>query len=314
MRPRGRSDRAIFERLQAAEAVAARLRALTDSLGPDFISMRFYVRIRVKGYDSIVKKISMRRRKKDRELYSLENITDLVGFRIVTLYDDDIPTAIEHLFRLIRMGSSEPIRPEGTLSRPDQSSVVPAPPADPRQRRGSDRGAIEVPLFQPLHDEVPTEWDVIREVIFFTRRPGSPEDIYKFCHETLLKTLENRFGQESDEYRRHIDKIKLRDVEKEAKAEAEDPDTADEEKEMGDGYSSMHLILNAVSRVGTDSDGQPLLVQVPIEVQVRTAAEDIWGEINHQLSYKATNLYVWTPDLEDAYSRARADSRIIKES
>lgn len=312
MRPRGRSDRAIFERLQAAEAVAVRLRALTDSLGPDFISMRFYVRIRVKGYDSIVKKISMRRRKKDRELYSLENITDLVGFRIVTLYDDDIPTAIEHLFRLIRMGSSEPIRPERTVSRPGQSSVGQIPPADPRERRGSDHGAIEVPLFQPLHDGAPTEWDVIREVIFFTRRPGSPEDIYKFCYEKLLETLRRRFGEESDEYRRHIDKIRLRDVEKEAKAEA--PETADEDKEIGDGYSSMHLILNAVSRVGMDSDGQPLLVQVPIEVQVRTAAEDIWGEINHQLSYKTTNLYVWTPDLEEAYSRARADSRIIKES
>src|ERR1700687_472195 len=135
MRPRGRSDRAIFERLQAAEAVAARLRALTDSLGPDFISMRFYVRIRVKGYDSVVKKIYMRRRKRGKELYSLENITDLVGFRIVTLYDDDIKTAIEHLFRLIRMGSSEPLRSDG----------------------------LDTPLFKPLHDGNATEWDVIRE-------------------------------------------------------------------------------------------------------------------------------------------------------
>jgi ppGpp synthetase/RelA/SpoT-type nucleotidyltranferase len=287
MRPRGRSDRAIFERLQAAEAVAARLRALTDSLGPDFISMRFYVRILVKGYDSVVKKIYMRRREKGKELYSLEDITDLVGFRIVTLYDDDIRTAIEHLFRLIRMGSSEPIRSEGV---------------------------VDVPLFNPLYDESPTEWDVIREVIFFTRRPGSREDVYKVSYETLLRKLADRFGGDSNEFRRHKDKIRLRDVEEEIETEADDPEEADEEKETSDGYSSMHLILNAVSRIGTDSDGDPLLVQVPIEVQVRTAAEDIWGEINHQLSYKAKNLYVWTPELKKAYDRTRADSRFIKDS
>jgi ppGpp synthetase/RelA/SpoT-type nucleotidyltranferase len=275
MRPRGRSDREVFETLQAAEAVATRLRALTDSLGPDFISMQFYVRIRVKSYDSIIKKIYGKRREAGRELYALEDVTDIVGLRIVTLYDDDVKKALNHVLALV----------EANGAGLDQT-----------------KGRLDQPLFKPIRTvKKPTEWDFIREVIFFHRGRGGSKDIYKECHETLLKQLRKRFRRNRTSYRLHRKKITLRDPEKESDRENVDSFASQ-------GYSSIHLVLNAVANVGLRS------IDVPIEVQMRTAAEDIWGEINHQLFYKARDSYVWTPTLQTTYDDMLDDSNSIKKS
>jgi ppGpp synthetase/RelA/SpoT-type nucleotidyltranferase len=275
MRPRGRTDREIFERLHAAGAVAVRLRALTESLGPDFASTQFYTRIRVKSYDSIIKKIYSKRRKKGKELYSLEDVTDIVGFRIVTLYDDDLMGAVKHVLRLVR-SNGQGLSKAG--ASPDQL------------------------LFKPLRKGKPTEWDFIREAIFFTRRDGHRRtDAYRICHESFVKMLEDSFDKNSEIFKLHRGKIKL----PEAKEEEEMPQSEGHSPEP-DSYSSIHLILNAFSMLG------PEPIDIPIEVQIRTAADDIWGEIDHQLFYKAKNLYVWTPSLHDVYQEMHDDSELIK--
>jgi len=44
-------------------------------------------------------------------------------------------------------------------------------------------------------------------------------------------------------------------------------------------YSSIHIVVLA-NGPGTDAD------RVPVEVQIRTSLEDVWGEIDHRLRYK----------------------------
>ena len=46
------------------------------------------------------------------------------------------------------------------------------------------------------------------------------------------------------------------------------------------GYRSLHLIM----RVPVQEDGQPLMI--PVEIQLRTSAMDIWASIEHDAFYK----------------------------
>lgn len=54
-------------------------------------------------------------------------------------------------------------------------------------------------------------------------------------------------------------------------------------EEKGSRYSSIHLILRCI---GHGSEGA---VDVPVELQIRDAFEDVWGEIDHALQYKFNN-------------------------
>lgn len=256
-----RSDAEIFEILQAAEDVAERLKALTSSLGPDFFSTQFYTRIRVKTYSSIIQKLNKKRweassevaeerdegepKKAAAEPYSFYRMTDLVGFRIVTLYDDDIKRAIEHLLSFIRASSGF----EEALFSP----------------------------FEPAEEDKNDPWDFVREAIFFRRKQvEGVKDIYEALHDDIEARFVERFGEQTPLFNHHKKKLKLR-------------------RPVAGDYSSAHFVLNARGKI------RKTVVDIPVEVQIRTASEDIWGEINHRLYYKAKDFYVWTAALQKTY-------------
>ena len=262
MPSRNRTDQGIFETLQAAEAVAQRLRALIRSLGQQPITTQFYTRIRVKSYDSAVKKVYAKRRTTRNELYSFFDITDLVGFRIVTLYDDDIEKAVDYIFALLEASRRSP-HPIFTPFR----TLIPA---------GSTADKL-------------TRWDFVREILFFRRmQRGKKADIYGQVRTRLRLQLRKQVTDDKL-LKHHMAKLKIREPENED-------------------YSSIHILLNATETIRSEP------VEIPIEVQIRTAAEDIWGEINHQLLYKAKDLYVWTPSLANIVREMQDDSSSIKKS
>jgi ppGpp synthetase/RelA/SpoT-type nucleotidyltranferase len=250
------ADQRIFDRLTAAEGVAERLRALTGSLGPDFLSTQFYTRVRVKSYDSAVKKVYTVRRVWKEPLYSFADIEDIVGLRIVTLYEDDILKAFDHLFfGMIKTGS--------TLSQP---------------------------LFKLLAPPKSQSWNYIKSVRVY-RRPrveNQPPDVYGAAAETLKARIKKEFKDAPQLLRAHLDKFK--------------------DHSRPDDYSSLHIILVALGR---SKDRE---VEIPVEVQIRTAGEDIWEEINHELSYKATDLYIWSPKLDEDYDDVKRHSADFKKT
>jgi ppGpp synthetase/RelA/SpoT-type nucleotidyltranferase len=254
-----RTDQEIFETLQAADAVAQRFRALIASSGQDFAYTQFYTRIRVKSYNSIIQKIQRKRRQEGDELFSFHDITDIVGFRIVTLYDDDINNAINDLLKLIDAGG----RFGESLFKP----------------------------YKPLNPERLTTWDFIKEVESYPRL-RQRDDVHWKAHHRVRAEITKQVGSDQKTLNHHLSKLKLK--------LAKDDDQQE--------YSSTHFLLNATSTVGKKE------INVPIEVQIRTAVEDIWGEIDHQIFYKAEDLYVWTPRLEEIYAEMRMDSQAVKEA
>lgn len=67
-------------------------------------------------------------------------------------------------------------------------------------------------------------------------------------------------------------------------------------------YSSAHF--NFVASGYSDNRVE----DVTVEFQIRTAAEDIWSEINHKYLYKSNNPYIWTPKIQDTYRELGDDS------
>jgi ppGpp synthetase/RelA/SpoT-type nucleotidyltranferase len=268
-----KSDTEIFEVLQAAEDVAERLRALTGSLGPSFFSTQFYTRLRVKTYSSIIQKLNKKRwedtpeavdeknssakvgtgstRKSAVEPYSFHRMTDVVGFRIVTLYDDDIRRAIEHLLSFIRASSGFQDALFSPFNAPEDGDSAPDGSQDP--------------------------WDFVREAIFFRRKHvEGVKDVYELLYEDIEAQFTERFGARTLLFDHYKSKLKLR-------------------RPVAGDYSSVHFVLNARGRI------RKAVVDIPVEVQIRSASEDIWGEINHRLYYKAKDFYVWTTALQKTY-------------
>lgn len=64
-------------------------------------------------------------------------------------------------------------------------------------------------------------------------------------------------------------------------------------------YSSVHVVLWA------NGPNQSMSDRVPVEVQIRTSLEDVWGEIDHRLRYKSR------AGLADAVSTASAERRSV---
>ena len=239
-------DHEIFQTLHSAEQVATRLRSLINSLGPSFRSKQFYIRVRVKSYESIGNKIYQKRLA--RPTYSLSHLTDIVGLRIVTLSDDDLKDAIEHLLHILE----------------------------------TSRGFHE-PLFSGR-----SRWDCVREVRFYKRHitESGQTDIYEQLYNELQSTLTKDIHPRQ-QLSFHREKFEL--VEPDIKT-----------------YSSAHFVLNAVGY------GSGTSRVVPIEVQVRTVAEDVWAELNHKLLYKAKDLYVWSKELAGSYHELDIDSKSLK--
>lgn len=105
--------------LTGSEQIAQRLRTLSASVGPSTQSQQFYTRIRVKGLDSIREKVDRHQRGEryaDPD-YSFRQLTDFVGFRIVTLYDSDLPSAVDYVVNLLLAGQTlrEPLFEPGLV-------------------------------------------------------------------------------------------------------------------------------------------------------------------------------------------------------
>lgn len=105
----------------AAEQVVQRLRTLSNSAGPSAQATKFYTRARAKSVGSILEKVERKRirSKKPQPNYSFRSITDIAGFRVVTLFDDQISTAIDYVLNIITSGIAlaEPLFLPYTSSR-----------------------------------------------------------------------------------------------------------------------------------------------------------------------------------------------------
>ncbi|MGB7433741.1 MAG: RelA/SpoT domain-containing protein [Ahrensia sp.] len=66
-------------------------------------------------------------------------------------------------------------------------------------------------------------------------------------------------------------------------------------------YSSIHIVANAEYRSGLKTRN------IPVEFQIRTVFEDVWGEIDHSLEYKIKTLYGDIPVRHKALHTANRD-------
>ncbi|WP_194473271.1 tetratricopeptide repeat protein [Bradyrhizobium sp. CCBAU 51753] len=166
----------------------------------------FYaVRSRVKPVKAILEKTQRKRREAGRGGYRPEDITDIVGVRVVTLFREDVIDALKMFLGLIKH--------QGTHFA-----------------------------------KSPFTKDSLKEGLIYTNATiGDPEAIT-----SRLRSVFESFG------------FPIKDT---------------NILQVQTGYSSIHLV--AFCSVKQD-DG---IVQVPIEIQIRTVFEDAWGEIDHKLRY-----------------------------
>ncbi len=162
--------------------------------------------------------------------------------------------------------------------------------------------AIEVgrSLDQPLFSGA-TVWDAVQRAKFYKRvaeegRPYGQQN----CFEP---------SQDADVYARCADQVKTRIA-----ADVSDPTAA---RALQDKfrvieptpqlYSSAHIYLNTFSYTLRPSK----VVQIPMEIQIRTAVEDIWSEVNHKLVYKGAN-GAWSLDIQTARNNLERNSATLK--
>jgi ppGpp synthetase/RelA/SpoT-type nucleotidyltranferase len=94
--------------LAGSEQVVQRLRDISAGAGPLIKSSIFYTRLRAKTAESIEGKIANRRRDPKTPDYSFRNLTDYAGFRIITLSDNDLISAIDFVLKIIKAGQYIP--------------------------------------------------------------------------------------------------------------------------------------------------------------------------------------------------------------
>jgi len=98
--------------LLGSEQIAQRLRMLIATVGPSTQASQFYTHVRAKTADSINEKIIRKQRGSEQEpakpYYSFRNLTDAVGMRIVTLYDDDLLAALTCIRDIVEAGQNLP--------------------------------------------------------------------------------------------------------------------------------------------------------------------------------------------------------------
>ena len=237
------------ERLHAAEQVAQRLGALISGSGPTLHSTQFYTRIRIKSAASVADKIHRKRIFENKHAYSLNDLTDIVGARVVTLYDHEFLAALDLILSTIRRGMTG-----------------------------------EEPTFRGA-----TIWDSFNHAKIYHRSGYEEYSIYyKKLRDAMRVSMLRELGEEKGEKLFH-DKLEY--------------DVAKPDK-----YSSAHIIFTA------NSYSASRITEIPIEFQIRSAAEDIWAEINHKLQYKIKNPFVWSAALQEDYFELRDDSSQLKSS
>src|SRR5262249_17854758 len=151
---------------------------------------------------------------------------DIVGLKLVTLYDDELPRAIELIADLLRAGQT---------------------------------------FVQPLiYGE--SIWTAIKEATFFVREGSSAAepDVYRACRERCVQLMRQDLVLPT-----LVDHLERR------------MKIVTQKQKRDYTYSSAHFVVNA--RYYSDNVAYP----VHVEIQLRTALEDVWGEVNHALLYKA---------------------------
>lgn len=251
-RPTWLSEMALQTLSTAHDAVAGASEVLNRLRGAFMLAMRsnsktvFYTRSRVKDPASIIEKLFDRQvRYGDR--YSIRSITDIVGYRLVVLYDDQLEAAFRLAVQVLRNchSSEDPLISDSEL------------------------------------------WGSIHEIKFFPRSADF-DDPYSALYRDLL-SKPAIVGKTTGDLRT---KIKLADP-------VGVPGSASS-------YSSMHIVVYAISY----SVGAPKLV--PLELQIRTAVEDIWSEISHENEYKVRKRNAWSPTLKKLYNSNTESVRTLK--
>lgn len=288
----------------AAEQVAQRLRSLSVSSGPSALAQQFYTRIRAKTPESIREKVSRKRRsalaqsrkieigiesgletfsseiveKNLKDLhYSYRDITDAVGFRIVTLYDEQLKTAIDYALTLIDSGqrlSSDPLfQNESILSL----------------RKPDVEGNTDciVSTFR---------WELFHEGLFI-RRDNVDGDPYAQAN----RYLENKIAVDCKGWNDVYKDFGPFDPSDFTNSRRIRTETRNQTR-----YSSAHLIFFALGYVGN------FIIKIPVEFQIRTAVEDIWAEIDHKLSYKSVSDSSWSHRHQIYHDQASAISLSLK--
>ena len=111
--------------------------------------------------------------------------------------------------------------------------------------------------------------------------------MYQECYDYLVAELQKTFDPTSPTYLVHYRKLIPIEPDKET-------------------YSSAHMVIDVLNHF----NGTPL--KIPVEVQIRTASEDIWAEINHRFHYKITNFHVWSAEIEKLHEELNANSSALK--
>jgi ppGpp synthetase/RelA/SpoT-type nucleotidyltranferase len=238
----------------AQEAIAGGSEVLTRLQGAFQLATKnnsktiFYTRSRVKDPGSIVEKLFDRQAAFGAQ-YTIKSITDIVGYRLVVLYDDQLEAALSFAIQVLR----NCYHSHDTLI------------ADPEL------------------------WSDIQEIKLFPRAPSDPADPYVKLHDEL-KANPGRIGKSVID---QTDKIR--------KA------TAEEMARKKSAYSSMHII------VYMNSYSQGSLKRIPLELQIRTAVEDIWSEISHENEYKVRRRNAWSPKLRELYDENNQSVGALKQ-
>ncbi|HTV71765.1 MAG TPA: RelA/SpoT domain-containing protein [Rhizobiaceae bacterium] len=209
--------------IAGADEVHNRLRAaftLASRDGSDFI---FYTRSRVKDPKSLADKV-LDRQDRYQTPYSVSDATDIVGYRVVVLYDDQLKRALD-----VTLGVLESCY------------------------HINDRLVETKDIFESIH-----------EIKMFPRHFET--DPYEEMYEYLC----DRFPFEKGK------KIKI--------------DKSEENE-----YSSLHII------VYLNCYGLSSIRKIPVEIQIRTAIEDIWAEVSHKNKYKVKRRDIWSPGLLKLY-------------
>lgn len=206
----------IAKRLVGAEEVRERIDSLLAHRTFDKSSVIYQKKSRVKTAQSIYEKIQDRRITRPERGYGLGDIGDVIGFRLITLYDDSLYDLFKELMAVIEQGIS--------IANPIFKKVSAAD------------GALSLP-------------HTFNDCCVFAQHGGETNP-YMMC----LAAIQKGFGLKDDALvRREI---------------------------RENGYSSIHIQLDGILYRGGHK--QP----IPVEFQLRTALEDTWAEISHELEYK----------------------------
>ncbi len=242
---------------RGAEQVVTRLKRLSESVGPTSKSAHFYVRHRVKGGASIREKILTQQRagfEGKNPHFSFRDVTDYVGLRFVTLYNDDLIRLVDYVFELVATANQ-----------------------------------LQQPIFCP---DSPWTKD-FQEAYFLPQTLKDKNDIYRGCHQDIMTKLKDLLSSESP------------DVLKDVLSKCDEQERLDLYGRLSP-YSAAHIRFHARSYDGAKT------IYIPMEIQLRTVADDIWSEISHEKLYKSSNSYLWTRESHEDFELANNASIALK--